>query len=487
MKPVSNVLSIWRLRGGKKVATLRVKAQNFGSKLSGMILPNLGAFMAWGFITAIGIATGNDLLKSLIAPMLNYLLTLLIAIAGGKMVYGYRGSVIAAIATIGLIIGSDITMFIGAMIMGPLSAWILKKVDGLIEKKIPTGFELLINNLTSGIIGAILAFLGVVAIAPAIHSITGVLASGVNFLMEYKLLPLTAIIIEPAKILFLNNAIGQGILTPLGLTQVGDAGKSVLFLLESNPGPGLGILLAFMLFSKGNSRGTAYGASIIHFFGGIHEIYFPFVLMKPILVIPLILGGITGTLIFTLFHVGLVGVASPGSIITISIMSAMGDHLQIYLGILAACLVTFVTAAPIVKRMQTNDDQLMNAATEMEKLKGKESRVSSVFGKNTASSEFDFSKVTKIAYACDAGLGSSAMGASILQKKINKAGLNGIDVFHISVQNLPAECDLIITHQSLMDRVKEKQPDAYHIEIVDYLNAPQYDELVNQLKAARAS
>lgn len=464
--------------------SIRVKAQKFGSKLSGMVIPNLGAFMAWGILTAIGVAIGNDLLKSFIGPMLNYLLPLLIAFASGRMVYDYKGGVIATVSTMGVIIGSDITMFIGAMIMGPLSAWILKRFDKAIEGKIPTGFELLVNNLTIGILGSILAILCITVLAPSITSLTGVLAESVDFLVEKHLLPLTAIFIEPAKILFLNNAIGQGILSPLGSTQLAEAGKSVLYLLESNPGPGLGILLAYILFGKGNSKGSAYGASIIHLFGGIHEIYFPFVLMNPILVLPLILGGMTGTFLFTMFDVGLIGVAAPGSILTISMMSAMGDHLQIILSIFASAIVSFLTAAYFVKRAKNSDEELKDAAKEMETLKGKKSSISSVF-EDDKLEVFDFSKVRKIAYACDAGLGSSAMGASVLQKKINKAGIEGIKVFHISVTNLPTECDVIITHKSLMDRVKEQQPDVYHVEIVDYLNAPEYEILIENLKDAK--
>lgn len=459
--------------------SLRVKAQQFGSKLSSMVIPNLGAFLAWGILTAIGIAIGSDLLKSFIVPMLNYMLPILIAAAAGKMVYGYRGSVVGVVATMGVIIGADVTMFIGAMIMGPISAWILKKFDGLINEKIPTGFELLVNNFSAGIIGAILAIFGNVIVAPAITSLTGVMANAVNIMIENHLLPLTAIFIEPAKIIFLNNAIGQGILTPLGSTQLASAGKSVLFLLESNPGPGLGILLAYMFFGKGDAKGSAYGASLIHLFGGIHEIYFPFVLMNPVLVLPLILGGMTGTFLFTLFDVGLVGVASPGSIVTISMMAASGDHIMILISVLAAAAVSFGVAVPLVKRAKNNDEQLQDAAKEMENLKGKKSRISSVF--ESSKKDFDFSKVTRIAYACDAGLGSSAMGASVLRKKIKKAGIDKIDVFHISVSDLPAKCDVIVTHKSLIERVREKQPDAHSIAIVDYLKAPEYDELVNKL------
>lgn len=464
--------------------TFKVRVQNFGSKLSGMVIPNLGAFMAWGLLTAIGIAINNDMLRGFITPMLNYLLPLLIAFAGGKAVYDYRGGVIACVSTMGVILGADITMFIGAMIMGPLSAWLLKKFDEKIEGKVPTGFELLVNNFSSGMIGAILGVGAYLFVAPAIMSLTGVIAGGVNFLVDHRLLPLTAIFIEPAKVLFLNNAIGQGILSPLGTTQIADAGKSVLFLLESNPGPGLGLILAYMFFGKGNSRGTAYGASIIHFFGGIHEIYFPFVLMNPALVIALIAGGITGTALFTLFDVGLVGIASPGSVIAILLMAASGDRVGIIISILASAGVTFLISSFLVKRAKYSDSQLKESVQEMEKMKGKKSRISSVFdGDNDQ--EFDFASVSEIAYACDAGLGSSAMGAGILQKKLKAAGIEDVKVFHVSVSNLPAKCQVIVSHQNLMERVKQKQPDVYCVEIIDYLNAPEYAQLIQNIKEAR--
>lgn len=464
--------------------SIHVKVQKFGSKLSGMVIPNLGAFMAWGILTAIGVAAGSEMLKSFIGPMLNYLLPLLIAFAGGRAVHGYRGGVIATVATMGAIISSDITMFIGAMIMGPLSAWILKKFDEKIDGKIPTGFELLINNFSIGIIGALMALFAYVVVAPAVSSVTTVLAEGVDYLINYHLLPLTALIIEPAKILFLNNAIGQGILSPLATLQLAETGKSVLYLLESNPGPGLGILLGYMFFGKGSSKASSYGASVIHFFGGIHEIYFPFVLMNPVLILPLILGGMTGTFILTMTNAGLVGVASPGSIITIMMMAAPGDHIKIIIAVLAAALVTFLTAIPFIKRAKNNDEALQQAAVKMEDLKGKKSSISSVFAEKETN-DFDFSQVRKIAYACDAGLGSSAMGASILQKKINQAGLEDIQVFHIAVPELPTECDIVVTHKSLMERVREKQPGAYYVEIVDYLNAPEYAELIDHLLESR--
>lgn len=466
----------------------RVKAQRFGGKLSAMVLPNLEAFMGWGILTALGIWLSNDMLKGFIAPMLTYLLPILIGVAAGKMVYGDKGAVIGAFATMGVIVGSNVTMLLGAMIIAPLAAWLLKKAEAVINPHIPVGFELLVGNLTIAILGAAVAIVGCVGLAPAITSLSSVFASGVAALENNNLLPLTAIFIEPAKVLFLNNAIGQGILTPLGTAQLNELGKSVLFLLESNPGPGLGILLAYCVFGRGRAKANAYGATLIHAIGGIHEIYFPFILMNPVLVLAAIAGGAVGTFLFTLFNVGLVGVSSPGSIITIMMMASAGDQIMILVSILASTAVSFLVASVIVKHSKMDEEEgdrsLREAAKQMEALKGKKSRISSVFEEKEA--EVDYAKVRKIIYVCDAGLGSSAMGASVIAKKLKKAGITDIQVEHAPVMNLPQEADLLVTHTSLEQIVREKQPDTKLITIQDYLNAPEYEELVNKIKSARA-
>lgn len=466
----------------------RVKAQRFGGKLSAMVLPNLGAFMGWGILTALGIWLSNDMLKGFITPMLTYLLPILIGVAAGKMVYGDKGAVIGAFATMGVIVGSNVTMLLGAMIIAPLAAWLLKKTEAVINPHIPVGFELLVGNLTIAILGAAVAIVGCVGLAPAITSLSSVFASGVAALENNNLLPLTAIFIEPAKVLFLNNAIGQGILTPLGTAQLNELGKSVLFLLESNPGPGLGILLAYCVFGRGRAKANAYGATLIHAIGGIHEIYFPFILMNPVLVLAAIAGGAVGTFLFTLFNVGLVGVSSPGSIITIMMMASAGDQIMILVSILASTVVSFLIASVIVKHSKMDEEEgdrsLKEAAKQMEALKGKKSRISSVFEEKEA--EVDYAKVRKIIYVCDAGLGSSAMGASVIAKKLKKAGITDIQVEHAPVMNLPQEADLLVTHTSLEQIVREKQPDTKLITIQDYLNAPEYEELVNKIKSARA-
>lgn len=330
---------------------VRARVQRFGGFLAGMVMPNIGAFIAWGLITALFIPTGwtpNETIASLVDPIILYLLPILIAYTGGRMVHGQRGAVIAAVAVMGVIVATDKPQFLGAMIVGPLAAVVLKYFDKLVDGRIKSGFEMLVNNFSLGIIGGAAAIGAFFGIAPVTTALTNGLGGAVGFLVDRGLLPLASILIEPAKILFLNNAINQGILTPLGADAVRESGKSILFMLESNPGPGLGILLAFLFFGPRAIRPSAPAAIIVQFFGGIHEIYFPYVLMKPVLIIAAIAGGATGITVFLLTGVGLVASPSPGSIIAYTLVAARGDLLWIYLGILLSAAVSFVVASVLM-------------------------------------------------------------------------------------------------------------------------------------------
>lgn len=476
---------------------MRAMIQRFGSYLSGMIMPNIGAFIAWGLITALFIPDGyfpNEELAKLVDPMIIYLLPLLIGFTGGRLVYGIRGGVVGATATIGVIVGAGIPMFLGAMIMGPLSGYIIKKFDELIEGKVRSGFEMLVNNFSAGIVGAILTILAYKAIGPVVLGLNKILAAGVEAIINAGLLPLANIFIEPAKVLFLNNAINHGILSPIGVEQVQNTGESILFLLEANPGPGLGILLAISIFGKGVSKQTAPGAAIIHFLGGIHEIYFPYILTKPALLLAAIAGGVSGTATFALFDTGLVATASPGSIIALSLMTAKGNYVGMFVGVIIATIVSFLVASLILKASKQEDDEDIQAATEkMESMKGKNSMASeTLVNKNvegptveTTEQEDDTltqTDVQKVIFACDAGMGSSAMGASLMKKKFKDAGI-AIDVTNAATNNLTEDADIVITHKDLTERAKVKVPNAYHISVDNFLNSPKYDELVEQLKS----
>ncbi|MEZ0482181.1 PTS mannitol transporter subunit IICBA [Planococcus sp. SSTMD024] len=470
-------------------SSVKVKVQKFGNFLSSMVMPNIGAFIAWGLITALFIPTGffpNEQFASLVGPMITYLLPLLIGYTGGKLVHDQRGGVMGAIATMGVIVGApDTPMFLGAMIMGPLSAWVIKQFDRLIEGKIRSGFEMLVNNFSAGIIGGALALLAFLGIGPAVSALTQVLVAGVDWLLETGLLPLTSILIEPGKILFLNNAINHGILTPLGLEQVQQAGRSVLFLLEANPGPGLGVLLAFMFFGKGIAKQSAPGAIIIQFFGGIHEIYFPYVLMKPMLLLSVILGGMSGVFTLVLMGGGLVAPASPGSIFAITAVTPPEGMAYVanFTAILVAATVSFLISAVVLKRSKdTETDEDVAAATRrMEEMKGKKSSVAGALGASAGAAGTFPEDVHKIVFACDAGMGSSAMGASLLSKKVKEAGMD-IKVTNSAISSIPADSQIIITQDKLTPRARDKRPDAYHISVDNFLSSPEYDHLIERMK-----
>ncbi len=450
--------------------------QRFGRFLSSMVMPNIGAFIAWGFLTALFIGTGwlpNESFATIVDPMLKYLLPILVAYTGGKIVGDVRGGIIAAIAVIGVIQGAEIPMILGAMIMGPFAGLVIKKFDKLINGKIPTGFEMLVNNFSLGIIGLILLLLGYVLIGPAVSLVTGILATGADIIYNAGLLPLISIFVEPAKILFLNNAINHGIFGPIGLEQVAASGKSIMFLIESNPGPGLGVLLAYWLFGKGTAKQSAPGAVIIHFLGGIHEIYFPYVLMNPLLLISVIAGGSAGVFTFVITGAGLYATPSPGSIFALAAMSPKDGLIPVLAGVLVATIVSFAISMVIVKRSGDVSDEALEKATEQSKQ-----------NKNLSKEETNRYETIKkeglIIFACDAGMGSSAMGATVLKKMLEKAGVE-ITVKNSAIDVIPMEATIVITQSTLTDRAKSRIPNARHISIKNFMNAPEYDMLVEEL------
>ena len=460
-------------------SNIKLKVQNFGRFLSNMVMPNIGAFIAWGFITAIFIPTGwypNENVAKLITPMITYLLPLLIGYSGGKLVHGERGGVVGAITTMGVVVGASIPMFLGAMIVGPLGGWMIKQFDKAVDGKIKSGFEMLVNNFSAGIIGMLLALLSFFAIGPSVVVASSVLASGVDFMVQHNLLPLTSIIVEPAKILFLNNAINHGIFSPLGIQQAAEHAQSIFFLIEANPGPGLGLLLAYMFFGKGAAKGSASGAAIIHFFGGIHEIYFPYVLMNPRLIIAMILGGMTGVFTLTLFDSGLSSPASPGSIIAILAVTPKASMLGVSISVIAAATVSFLVSVVLLKTTKNADKSFEDAQSDVIAMKDE--------SKGLKTETFNLGNVTKIVVACDAGMGSSAMGAGVLRKKVQDANLD-INVINLAINNLTSDADIVITHKDLTQRAKQYAPNAHHISLTNFLDSDLYSQLVKELVAAQ--
>jgi len=331
---------------------MQERLQQFGGFLAGMIIPNIGAFIAWGLITALFIPTGwipSERFGALVGPMILYLLPILIGYTGGKMVYGVRGGVVGAAATMGVVVGADIPMFLGAMIMGPVGGWLIKKVDGVLDEHVPVGFEMLVNNFSAGILAVILVLLANVIVGPVVQGVSNFAGAIVDALVSARLLPLVAFVIEPAKVLFLNNALNHGVLAPLGVAAVEQSGRAIHFLLETDPGPGLGLLLAYYVAGKGLLKESAPGAMIIHFLGGIHEIYFPYVLAHPIMILAMIAGGFSADLWFTITKAGLVATPSPGSIFAYLAVIPKGQHFPVLTGVLIGTVVSFVAGAFILR------------------------------------------------------------------------------------------------------------------------------------------
>lgn len=462
---------------------MKNSVQRFGKFLSAMVMPNIGALIAFGFLAALFIDTGwipNEGFNSLVSPMLTYLIPILIASTGGRMVGGDRGRVVGAIAVIGAIMSdTSITMLMAAMVMGPLAGFCIKKFDQLMEGRMPAGFEMLINNFSAGIIGMLLAMLGYIAIGPLMSGILAVLSAGVSILVEHGLLPLVSIFIEPAKVLFLNNAINHGIFTPLATEQAAEFGKSIMYMLEPNPGPGLGVLLAYMFFCKDKTtKDSAPGAVIIHLLGGIHEIYFPYILMNPLVIIAPILGNMAAIFWFTITDCGLVGPASPGSIIAYLMMTPGSDMIKVIIGVLIATGISFAVASPIVK--MAGGKSLEEAQNEMASMKAASKGETVVPGTIERSAE-----VKKIIFACDAGMGSSAMGATKFRNRI-KNDRPDITVANTSVDNIPADCDIAVVQTTLAARAKKSAPQAQLITIGNFLADPALDALYVQLTTGDA-
>ena len=459
--------------------------QRFGKFLSSMVMPNIGAFIAWGFITALFIEKGwlpNAQLATLNGPMLNYLLPVLIAFQGGKLIGGDRGGVMGAIATIGVIVGApDYPMLMGAMVMGPLAGFVIKKFDQAMDGRMPAGFEMLINNFSIGIFGMLLAIVGYYAIGPFMSAVLVVLKGGVQVLVDHSLLPLAAIFIEPAKVLFLNNAINHGIFTPIGIEQAAEAGKSIMYMLEANPGPGLGLLLAYWAFSKDKAtKDSAPGAIIIHFFGGIHEIYFPYILMNPLVIVGPIAGNICAILFYSITKAGLVGPSAPGSIIAFMSMSPKTSIAITALGVLIAAAVSFLVSSPIVKMAGSKSLEDAQKKTSDMKAESKGQAAEVLSGADVKADD-----IKKIVFACDAGMGSSAMGATKFRNRIKPLNL-GITVTNTSVDNVPADADVVVCQYILQDRAVKSAPQARLVAIGNFLQDPNLDTFYAELEG-RAS
>ncbi len=462
----------------KPKVSMRARVQAFGGFLTNMVLPNIGAFIAWGILTALFIPTGwlpNEKFASMVGPVITYVLPLLLAYTGGRMVGGQRGAIMGSLGAIGLIVGSDIPMFLGAMIVGPLGGWLIKKFDSLLDGKIPTGFEMVINNFSLGIIGFLFMMVSFSLIGNVIVAANDFVVNIIGKVVATGMLPLLSLINEPAKVLFLNNVIDQGMYYPLGMQETLEKGKSIFFMVASNPGPGLGLLLAYTFFGQKTARQTAPGAIIIHFFGGIHELYFPYVLMKPVTIIAMILGAMSGILVFQTLGVGLVAGPSPGSIFAYLALTPKGNFLGVISGVALSTVVSFLVTSLILKVSKKTEEDFEASFEKSKQMKAEGQGV--LIGKEALSKA-----IYKVSFACDAGVGSSAFGATAFGKKVKEHGIKGIEVKNYNIEEIPSDSDVIVVHKNLKERTVLSHPDKNIVTLENYLQDPSLEQLLDELK-----
>lgn len=458
------------------------KIRKFGGHMSGMVMPNLGAFVGWGLLAALFIPTGwipNEKLNEMVSPILNYLLPILIGYTAGYNIHGQRGGVIGAFTTMGVIVGSDVTMFSGAMIMGPLSSWLLRKFDRAVEGKIKPGFEMFVNNFSLGILGFALAILGYFIIGPVVNAIIAVLTAGINFLITKKLIPLLAVFMCPAQVLFLNNAVNHGIISPIAYAQAAEAGKSLMFLLDSNCGPLLGTLCSISFFGKGKAKETAPMAMFIAGIAGIGEVYFPFVLANPIMIFATMGGLAVSLFLLVILGGGLVGMPSPGSLINIALMTPKDAALANFIAIAAGFCVAFLIGAFLLKTIGSPEEEADLSVAGISTA-GKVKKAERPSAGKAALQE----AIKYIVVACDSGMGSSAMGASVLKNRLRKEGFEDIRVVNAAAGKIDPEADMIITLEGLMERAKMSvNPEGKAFLIVEnFLKESDYDEALRIVK-----
>lgn len=447
---------------------VRENVQRCGKFLSSMIMPNIGVFMAWGIMAALFMPFGwipNDRLAKIVHSMSIFILPIVIGSSGGKLTGGIRGEIISMVATMGVIASSNIPMILGAMIIGPLSGLVIKRFDKVVANKVPIGFEMLVDNFSMGVIAVIMLIVGYYIVGPFVVMLTQITMIGMNMIIARGLLPLTSIFIEPAKVLFLNNAINHGILGPLGIEQIQQSSKSIMFLLEANPGPGFGMLLAYCLFSRDNGKKMAWGAAVINFFGGIHEIYFPYIIKEPMLIIGTILGGMAGISTASILKVGLVSSASPGSIFTLIALSPKDEILKTVICVASATIVSFIVSVVLLKILHKNSS--LNRVKEVNDMVKLDQLMSE--------------EIKKIVFVCDACIGSSAMGAASFRRKIRNLNLN-IIVENCSVDDVVAGTDLVISHSNLKERCKKSYPESKCVFINNFFDDDKLDMLYEILK-----
>lgn len=449
----------------------------FGRFYSKIMVQIIGVFIFAGLLSVVFGDYGwlpNKDMYAISQFVYSYLVPLLVAYLAGNQV-GKRqdeekekrdisatknaGGVMAALAVTGLLLAEKDCALIGAMILGPFCGYLWRWGLELWTEKVMPGLEMLTRNLLVAGAATLLATLSYYFLAPAMMAVVKVFMTGINWLVERNLLCFVSAVIEPAKVFFLNNCINHGILLPLAVQQTEAVGSSIFYLLESNPGPGFGLLLALWLSRR--KRRKEYGAYLfVEGIGGIHELYFPEVLANLWLLLPLILGGVAGNLVFSLFRVTAVGAISPGSVISILLMTGHKAPLAL-LGMAVSGGVSALISLVILQMQEKERATLEEEEREM--LIPKEGPL-------------------KLGFVCDAGVGSSAMGAGLFRRMLREQGLEGALVEAYGADQVPEDLDFVVCQKNFKEMLQQEGVFCPMETMESLLNREEQMELIEKLK-----
>lgn len=453
-----------------------------GKFYSSIIIKNIGIFIFIGLLFVVFNEQGwfpNTEIYAISEMVYNIILPALIGYEAGKQTGGQTGGILAVLAVAGIVAADDAIGILGGMILGPVAGVMWKHSSAWLSRWANSSLQMLVRNVFMGVLGAALAISGYYLLSPILGILTAGVGHCVDYLVTHKIIAALSIIIEPAKVFFLNNIMNHGILVPLGMNQVQESGQSILFLLESNPGPGLGMMAALYYGIK--KRRKEYAAAMFaQAAGGLHEVYFPFVLSDMMLLIPLIAGGFAGNLCFEFLGSGLQGPVSPGSVITILIMAGKGQVLRTAVGIAVSAIVAFCGSLLVLKiRGGYHADEETAAAEEIQELQDIPEQDQK---EENRRQEIERMPILKVGFVCDAGVGSSAMGASLFRRKLAQTELHGLQVQPYAADQIPQDLDLIVCQKDFYELLPEREEQVEVCTVSNLMASEEYTAIIEKIQ-----
>lgn len=474
--------------------------RRIGKYYTGIIMKNIGIFLCVGLLLVLFGEQGwmpDAHISEVTMLLYHVILPTMVAYEGGARFGGTSGGILAVLALAGVLSADSGTGLFGAMVIGPLAGGLWRQI-GKVSEKTDFRMKMLVKNLSLAVFGSVLLVLTKTLFVPVLEGALGIVYQGVHFLVAHHMTFAASVLLEPAKVFFLNNLMNHGILVPLGMSQVQETGSSILYLMETNPGPGLGVLLA-MYFRNKEYKSEYVSAMLAESVGGIHEVYFPFVLSDLRLLLPLILGGMAGNICFEFLDAGLKGAVSPGSFLVIFLMAGKEGFFPVMAGMAASAAVSFAgcffllgygggkeperkqrgeemqreTTGRLADEMQADErlaDEVQADGMQKEQMLRDEKKMQ------------EKKRIEQIAFVCDGGVGSSVMGSALLRRLLAQRGITGVKVQAFAADLVPQEAEVLVCQKDFYRMLPEDLL-AREIFTVDSLVQPEgFAQILEQIE-----